>query len=50
MKEKNISKKTAHMITKVLDKMLRVEANSTSCIVIHQPKAPESLERFRKKH
>ena len=34
--------------TFVLDATLRVSANSTSCCVVHQPKAPKKLETFQK--
>lgn len=43
----NISKKTAKAMTNVLNRVLKVEANSTSCSVVYQPKAPKALERFR---
>lgn len=48
MKYSNMSDKVANVITKVFDRMLKVEANSTSCSMVYQPKAPKSLERFRK--
>lgn len=32
----------------VLDTALHMSANSTSCCVVHQPKAPKQLEAFRK--
>ncbi|MBQ8558932.1 MAG: cyclic lactone autoinducer peptide [Tyzzerella sp.] len=28
--------------------MLRVDANSMSCVIAYQPKAPKELARFRK--
>ena len=48
MKEKKISKRVSKSVTLILEKTLRLEANSTSCIVAFQPKAPEGLEKFRK--
>lgn len=48
MKNKEISKKVSKCVTSMLEKALCLEANSTSCIVIFQPKAPEGLEKFRK--
>ena len=37
----------AKFVTGALNKVLKVEANSTSCRIIYQPKAPKALERFR---
>lgn len=42
--EKNVEK----MLKKVVEKMLAVDANRTSCTVIYQPKAPEKLKAFKK--
>lgn len=47
MKERDLTTKTAKMMVSVLNKMLKVDANSTSCIVVYQPKAPKELENFR---
>lgn len=41
MKKRNVSVKTAQAVTGALDKMLKIDANSTSCLVVHQPKAPK---------
>lgn len=48
MKEKRMKKATATAVAKVLNVFLRVDANSTSCLVAYQPKAPKELERFRR--
>lgn len=48
MKNKEISKKVSKCVTSILEKTLRLEANSTSCMVAFQPKTPEGLEKFRK--
>ena len=47
MREKSLSKQTAKFVTGTLNKMLKVEANSTTCGILFQPKAPKALERFR---
>lgn len=47
VQQKN-SKKVSKYVTSILEATLRFEANSTSCIVAFQPKAPKSLEKFRK--
>lgn len=47
MREKNLSKQTAKVVAGTLNKMLKVDANSTSCLVVYQPKAPKGLERFK---
>lgn len=47
MKKANANK-AAKLVTKGLNGILRMEANSTACLVAYQPKAPESLARFRR--
>ncbi len=41
---KTVSKKVAA----VLDTVLKVEANSTSCGLIYQPKEPKKMDRFKR--
>lgn len=41
--------KLAKGAARLLEAVLRMEANSASCGIIYQPKAPEELERYRKK-
>ena len=48
MKTNEISKKIGKGIALVLKIVLEIEANSTSCMVFFQPKAPKNLEKFRK--
>ncbi|KAI4449454.1 hypothetical protein C823_003983 [Eubacterium plexicaudatum ASF492] len=48
MKNK-VSKLVAKGVVSVLNTFLRVDANSASCCIIYQPKAPKELERFRRK-
>lgn len=48
MKQKNVSKTVAKATTNVLNTLLRVEANSASCVLFYQPKAPKELARFRR--
>lgn len=47
MKQTDLSKPAAKTVANVLNTLLRVDANSTSCIVAYQPKAPKELARFR---
>lgn len=47
MERKNMVKPSAKLVEKTLNRMLKVDANSTSCALIYQPKAPKELERFR---
>lgn len=47
MEKKNFSKPAAKAVANVLNGVLRMEANSTSCMVVYQPKAPKELARFR---
>lgn len=37
----------ANLAKKVVDFMLKKDANSASCVIYHQPKAPETLARFK---
>ena len=48
MKEKKQSNNMAKGVASVLNKVLKVEANTNSCVVVYQPKAPKALERFKK--
>ena len=41
-------RESAKKVVKVLDKVLKLEANSTSCLFVYEPKAPASLERYKK--
>lgn len=47
MKNK-ITKSVSKGMVSVLNSFLRADANSTSCAMIYQPKAPKELERFRR--
>lgn len=47
MKKDNVNK-SAKLVVKALNGVLRADANSTSCFIVYQPKAPESLSRFRR--
>lgn len=44
---KNTSKKTANVVAKGLQKVLKLEANTASSGICHQPKAPAELKKFR---
>lgn len=45
---KQISKSVAKGAVSVLNKFLWVDANSTSCVIAYQPKAPKELSRYRR--
>lgn len=47
MKKNDFRKPIAKGIASALNAMLRVDANSTSCIIAYQPKAPEKLSKFK---
>lgn len=49
MSKDKITKVIAEKAVKVLDASLRAEANTTSCVSLHQPKAPKALEKFKRK-
>lgn len=48
MSEKKQSNNMAKGVAAVLNKVLKVEANTNSCVVVYQPKAPKTLERFKR--
>lgn len=45
---KALKTKPAELVAKALNGVLFAEANSTSRFIVYQPKAPKSLERFKK--
>lgn len=47
-KIKNLYYQSAILFTALLSAVLVVSANTTSCFMVHQPKAPETLNRFSK--
>lgn len=44
----NLSKMAAKKITSAMNVFLRIDANSTSCTVLYQPKEPKGLSKFRR--
>lgn len=48
MMKSKVSKKVAKGTVSVLNTLLRADANSTSCILAYQPKAPKELARYKK--
>lgn len=46
--KKQVLKSTAKGMKTVLNAALRSEANSASCIIMYQPRAPKELARFRR--
>lgn len=48
MREKKQKNTMAKGVASALNKVLKVEANTNSCVVVYQPKAPKSLERYKK--
>lgn len=47
LKKEKKTGQMAKMVVGLLNKMIMLDANSTSCIVVYQPKAPEKLKQFR---
>lgn len=45
---KELSKRFAKGVADILDKTLRIDANSASCIIYYQPKAPKELDKYRR--
>lgn len=50
LEENKILKGTTKAVIFALDKLLKVEANTTSCLMLYQPKAPKALERYKKQN
>jgi hypothetical protein len=46
--KKQIKRSMAKGVKAALDMVLRTEANSTSCCLLYQPKAPEGLRKYRR--
>mgnify|MGYP000197113433 CR=1 FL=1 len=36
------------MVKSIVEKVIRVDANSTTCMIVYQPKAPAMLKKFSK--
>ncbi|WP_242942044.1 cyclic lactone autoinducer peptide [Pseudobutyrivibrio sp. UC1225] len=47
--EKKSKKNTHKLIKGIMDTALRIEANSSSCAVLYQPKEPKEIQRFKSK-
>lgn len=47
MRQNNLNRKISQRIKGCLDKVLHIEANTSSCAYIFQPKAPEELKNFK---
>ncbi len=45
-KEKNLYNQAAMLFSTLLSAVLFICANSNSCFMIHQPKAPKALSRY----
>ena len=45
---KKLNEKAAKTVAKMVKQTLKVEANSNSCLIMYQPKAPKELSRFKK--
>lgn len=46
--KRNVEKVSAKKMVAVLDKVLRVEANTSSCTFVYRPKAPSDLKQYRR--
>lgn len=44
-----MERKNANSVGKMLQVMLKLEANSASCTVMYEPKQPEKLAKFKRK-
>ena len=47
MRQDNWNRKVSQRVKGCLDKVLQIEANTSSCAYIFQPKAPEELKNFK---
>lgn len=48
MKREQLLRKSTKAVADIATKYLKTDANSASCAVFHQPKAPKELSRFKK--
>lgn len=48
MEREKLLKKSTKIVADIATRYLRADANSASCMVFHQPKAPKELSRFKK--
>lgn len=48
MESKILSGKSAKGIASVLKTVLKIEANTCSCALVYQPKAPKDLQKYRR--
>lgn len=46
--KKKVAMVVAKKVVTVLDSVLKMEANSTSCCLAYQPKEPKKLEKFKR--
>ena len=44
----NINKSVRKLVKNIVEKEFEISANSTTCIVLYQPKAPVALNKFSK--
>lgn len=49
LRQDNWNKKISQRIKRCLDEVLHIEANTSSCAYIFQPKAPTELKKFKRK-
>lgn len=47
--QKKVKSTVAKGMKNILDTVLKTEANTASCVIMYQPKAPEGLAKFRRK-
>lgn len=47
--QKNVKITIAKGMKRVLDNVLKTEANTASCAIMFQAKAPEELKKYRRK-
>ena len=49
LKTGRLSQTSAKGVASMLEKMLKVEANTASCGIAYQPKTPKDLQKYRRK-
>lgn len=47
-KKSKVEKPLAKGVVAMLNNVLNVEANTTSCSIVYQPKTPKNLSKFRR--
>ena len=43
-----LKKVNSNKVKTIVEKLIKIDANSTTCMIVYQPKVPEMLKKFSK--